>query len=125
MSNFQNMLERAGSWFLRSGIQETNGGVARYYRADLGKNARVSTEITGYAVNALIEFHRRTGKEEYLDAALRAARFLTRSAWDARLATFPFEYSSNGDRPAICQHELILSVIANLISSWSGSGKQA
>ena len=26
---------RAGEWFLRSGIQESNGGVARYYRTDL------------------------------------------------------------------------------------------
>jgi len=119
MSNFQNMLERAGSWFLRSGIQETNGGVARYYRSDLGKNARVSTEITGYAVSALIELHRRTGKEEYLDAALRAARFLTRSAWDARLATFPFEYSSNGDRPPGFAYFFDCGIIVRgLLSAW-------
>jgi len=96
MSRFQTMLERAGAWFLRSGIQEANGGVARYYRSDLGKNARVSTEITGYAVSALIEFYGRTGKEEYLAAAKRAARFLTRCAWDRRLGTFPFEYWENG-----------------------------
>jgi hypothetical protein len=99
ISTLQNILERAGAWFLRSGIQEEDGGVARYYRSDLGKNARVSTEITGYAVSALVDFYRRTAKQEYLDAALKAARFLTQSAWNAKLGTFPFEYASNGERP--------------------------
>ena len=85
------MIEAAGRWFLRSGIQEASGGVARYYRSDVGQNARVSTEITGYAVSTLLFLHERTGNEEYLDAALRAARFLTRVAWDEKLSTFPFE----------------------------------
>ncbi len=77
------MIEAAGRWFLHSGIQEASGGVARYYRSDLGQNARVSTEITGYAVSTLLFLHERTGDSAYLDAALRAARFLTRVAWDA------------------------------------------
>jgi hypothetical protein len=84
-------IEAAGRWFLHSGIQEASGGVARYYRSDVGQNARVSTEITGYAVSTLLFLHERTGNEEYLDAALRAARFLTRVAWDEKLSTFPFE----------------------------------
>jgi hypothetical protein len=84
-------IEAAGRWFLHSGIQEASGGVARYYRSDVGQNARVSTEITGYAVSTLLFLHERTGTEEYLDAALRAARFLTRVAWDEKLSTFPFE----------------------------------
>src|SRR5260370_41775625 len=91
-------LTSAGAWFLPSGIQEESGGVARYYRSDLGQNARVSTEITGYAVSALLYLHQRTGQAEYLEAAMRAARFLTHVAWDTRLGTFPFEPSSNGDR---------------------------
>jgi len=45
---------RAGEWFLRSGIQTPVGGVARYYRLDLGRNHAVSTEITGYAASALV-----------------------------------------------------------------------
>jgi len=72
--------------------------VARYYRSDLGQNVRVSTEITGYAVSALLFFHQRTGDAAYLDAALRAARFLTREAWDAKLRTFPFELPSDNPR---------------------------
>ncbi len=90
------LIERAGAWFLRSGIQDPNGGVARYYRSDQQKNARISTEITGYAVSTLAWFHRRTGLPEYREAALRAAHFLTNSAWDQQNSIFPFEYPSNG-----------------------------
>ncbi len=89
-------VESAGRWFLQSGIQEARGGVARYYRSDLGRNLPVSTEITGYSVSALLFLHQRTGDPAYLDAGLRAARFLTRIAWDPRLGTFPFELPVNG-----------------------------
>lgn len=91
------LIEAAGRWFLRSGIQEESGGVARFYRSDTGRNARVSTEITGYTVSTLLFLHERTGKVEFQEAALRAARFLTRDAWDPKLATFPFEHPANGD----------------------------
>ncbi len=88
-------LERAGRWFLESGIQTPDGGVARYYRTDLQANAPISNEITGYAVSALVFLYERTEKIVYRDAALRAARFLTRTAWDDANATFPFEPGSN------------------------------
>ena len=84
-------LARAGQWFLRSGIQEPNGGVARYYRTDLQSNYPVSTEITGYSVSALVYLHTLTRDERWLQAALRAARFLTRQAWDAESRSMPFE----------------------------------
>lgn len=88
-------LERAGRWFLESGIQEAGGGVARYYRSDLGANAPVSNEITGYAVSALVYLYEQTEQEAYRHAALRSARFLTRIAWDEANSTFPFEPGSN------------------------------
>jgi hypothetical protein len=88
-------LERAGRWFLESGIQRADGGVARYYRSDLQANAPVSNEITGYAVSTLAYLYERTEQVAYCNAALRAARFLTRSAWDTANATFPFEPGSN------------------------------
>lgn len=88
------MLGRAGAWFLNSGIQEENGGVARYYRSDLGKSARVSTEITGYAVSFFVYLFQRTANPAFQEAALRSARFLTRSAWDPALEIFPFEQTS-------------------------------
>src|ERR1039457_5488621 len=67
LQNIDSMLGRAGRWFLRSGIQEANGGVARHYRSDLGQNARVSTEITGYAVSTLLYLAERTGDGNYTD----------------------------------------------------------
>ena len=116
------MLDRAGAWFLYSGIQEPSGGVARYYRSDQEKNARVSTEITGYAVSALLYLHERTGAQPYYDAALRAARFLTRSAWDARLGTFPFEHSDNGTRPPALAYFFDCGIIVRgLLSMWRAS----
>lgn len=89
-------LARAGAWFLHSGIQEPNGGVARYYLCEERRNLRVSTEITGYAVSALAYLHARTGDIAYLDAANRAARFLIHEAWDEDSSTFPFEPLENG-----------------------------
>jgi hypothetical protein len=80
---------------LHSGIQERDGGVARFHRSDTGSNAAVSTEITGYAASALVYLHSRTGKQEHLDAAVHAARYLTDRAWDAAASTFPFEPKSD------------------------------
>jgi hypothetical protein len=122
LANTNNLLEAAGRWFLRSGIQESNGGVARYYRSDLGQNAPVSTEITGYAVSALLFFHDRTGLAEYQVAALQAARFLTRTAWDRKLETFPFEHSVNGDRSRALAYFFDCGIIVRgLLAAWRAS----
>jgi hypothetical protein len=82
---------RAGRWFLESGIQEPNGGVARYHHTDQNRNAAISTEITGYSVSALVYFYRLTGETSYLDAARRAAGYLVSNAWDDSSSTMPFE----------------------------------
>jgi hypothetical protein len=119
LANTNNLLEAAGRWFLHSGIQEPNGGVARYYRSDLGQNAPVSTEITGYAVSALLFFHERTGQVEYQHAAFQAARFLTRTAWDRTLQTFPFEHSVNGDRSRALAYFFDCGIIVRgLLAAW-------
>jgi hypothetical protein len=88
-------LDQAGEWFLHSGIQEANGGVARYYCADPGTNLPVSSEITGYAASALTYLYERTGNQELLDGAVRCARFLSGPAWDNASHTFPFEPGSD------------------------------
>jgi hypothetical protein len=122
LSDTEISLQKAGRWFLQSGIQESSGGVARYYRSDLGQNARVSTEITGYTVSALLYLQQRTGQAEYLEAALRAARFLTRVAWDARLGTFPFEPSLNGDRTPGRTYFFDCGIIVRgLLAAWRAS----
>src|SRR5262249_8933843 len=80
-------LEQARCWFLHSGIQEAHGGVARFYRSDLGRNAGVSTEITGYAASTFA----------YLGAAeeaRKAAAYLTDHAWHVSAHAFPFEPES-------------------------------
>jgi hypothetical protein len=74
-----------------SGIQLPNGGVARYYRADVQCNMGVSTEITGYALSAFVFLHAATDKVDYLDCAGAAARFLIDAAWDRRNGIMPFE----------------------------------
>jgi hypothetical protein len=84
-------LDRAGCWFLSSGIQDDHGGVARYYRSDIRQNLPVSSEITGYAASTLVYLYSLTRLEEYLDRAVMTARYLTRRAWRPALEAFPFE----------------------------------
>ena len=81
----------AGAWFLHSGIQEANGGVARYHLSAKAQNLPVSTEITGYACSAFAYLHRLTGEAAYREAGLRAATFLTDTAWQPDLGAMPFE----------------------------------
>ncbi len=81
------IFENARCWYLHSGIQEPDGGVARYYRSDLARNAAVSTEITGYAASALAYL----GEH---DALIRAADYLCDRAWDEASHTIPFEPGS-------------------------------
>ena len=113
------MVERAGRWFLHSGIQSEGGGVARYYRSDLGVYARVSTEITGYAVSFLLLLFERTGESVYRERALRAARFLTRTAYERKLGLFPFEHASNGDGPCGLAYFFDTGIIVRgLLKAW-------
>jgi hypothetical protein len=115
------LIDAAGRWFLHSGIQEASGGVARYHRSDLGQNARVSTEITGYAVSTLLFLHQRTaGDPAYLDAAVRAARFLTGVAWDAKLGTFPFELPP---APAFAYFFDCGIIVRGLLCAWRATGE--
>jgi hypothetical protein len=80
-----------GEWFLRSGIQEANGGVARYHFSDVLRNAPVSSEITGYCVSTLVDLYRQTAQPVYLEAALKAAHFLVATAWRNECSAMQFE----------------------------------
>jgi hypothetical protein len=112
------LVSRAGDWFLRSGIQEPSGGVARYYRADLECNHRVSSEITGYAASTLVYLHSLTGDQRYLDRALAAGRFLAGAAWDAASCVLPFEL----DPPASTYFFDCGIAVRGLLSVWRATG---
>jgi hypothetical protein len=105
-------ISRAGDWLLRSGIQEPNGGVARYYRTDLQRNAPVSTEITGYALSALVYFG-------HLDRAATTARFLCR-AWDAGNGAMPFELGE----PAFAYFFDSGIIVRGLLAAWRATDEQ-
>jgi hypothetical protein len=113
-------LQLAGRWFLRSGIQEPGGGVARYFRTDSNRNAPVSTEITGYAVSALAYLHAATGDEEFLGAAGGAAGYLTNDAWDSASHTFPFEPRS----PHAYFFDLGI-IVRGLMAAWRATGEES
>jgi hypothetical protein len=114
---------RAGCWFLRSGIQESSGGVARYFRTDTNRNAAVSTEITGYAVSALAYLHSVSNPvsrgSEFLDAARRAAGYLTNDAWDETSHTFPFEPGS----PHAYFFDIGI-IVRGLMAAWRATGDE-
>ena len=115
-------LSRTGEWFLHSGIQEPHGGVARYYRTDQMRNAPVSTEITGYAVSTLVFLHSSIhGRPEpYLAAAVQAARFLSRIAWDPAALAMPFEID-----PAVHTYFFDCGIIGRgLLSAWRATGEE-
>lgn len=111
-------LDRAGAWFLESGIQEPLGGVARYYRADLGENRLVSTEITGYSISTYVYLHQLRGSPGYLDAAQRAARFLVRTAWNSEWRTIPFEYAPDSADEALAYFFDLGIIARGLLSLW-------
>ena len=115
--------QAAACWFLTSGIQEPGGGVARYYRGDAGRNARVSTEITGYAISSLVYLHGRTGDERCLASARRAGDFLIETAWDSSAGVFPFEHSAGGDAPEPLAYFFDSGIIARgLLALWRATG---
>lgn len=116
-------MSRAGRWFLSSGIQEASGGVARYHFIGERRNARVSTEITGYAVSAFLELEERLGGSEFA-AAAEAAGIVLCHAWDESCSAMPFEWSADGDIPERHTYFFDNGIIARgLIRLWRKSGE--
>ncbi len=110
----------SGRWFLESGIQNPDGGVARYYLNAERRSLPVSTEITGYAASALSYLHKRTGEAAYLDRARLAAKFLVEKAWNPELETFPFELAEGS--PAYFFDCGI--IVRGLLAVWRLTGEQ-
>ena len=99
--------------------------MARYYRADLQRNHAVSTEITGYAVSVFVYLHSLTNDPRYLDRAFAAARFLTRTAWDAARQSMPFEVMPFERAPAAFTYFFDCGIIARgLLALWRATSEQ-
>lgn len=112
-------LSLTGEWYLHSGIQQSDGGVARYYLVETGCALRASTEITGYAASAFVYLYSVTHNTRYLDRAVSAARFLTR-AWDRASQTMPFEIA-----PAAFSYFFDCGItVRGLLSVWRATGEQ-
>lgn len=92
--------------------------MARYYRADLGRNLPVSAEITGYAASALVYLHAVTGDARYLERAVATARFLARAAWNAEAGALPFEL----EPPAFTYFFDCGIVVRGLLAVWRVTG---
>ncbi|SPE33154.1 conserved hypothetical protein [Candidatus Sulfopaludibacter sp. SbA3] len=113
-------IHHAGKWFVHSGIQQPDGGVARYYRADLQRNHAVSTEISGYAISTLVYLHSLTGEERYLERATAGACFLSRAFRDTGMLAMPFETD-----PARFTYFFDCGIIVRgLLAAWRASGTE-
>ena len=115
-----NVTDRALRWFLESGIQAPHGGVSRYFCVDTRQMRATSTEITGYAAATLVFLHQLTGDPRALDAAVRAGRFLTRTAWNPALAIIPFELDPAAPPPAYFFDAGIIA--RGLFALWRSTG---
>lgn len=98
--------------------------MARYHYIAERQNARISTEITGYAVSALLELYDRTSSTVYYDAAVRAGDLLVR-AWDDRCQAMPFEWSADGALPEHHSYFFDNGIIARgLLRLWNATHEQ-
>lgn len=112
----------SAEWFLRSGIQEENGGVARYYLSDRRRNAPISSEITGYFASALVDLHRRDSSNGFAVAGQKAAAFLSDVAWDDHQSAMPFECEPEGNRYSYFFDNGIIA--RGLLAVWRQSSRE-
>lgn len=97
--------------------------MARYHHIAERRNARISTEITGYAVSALLELESRLGQPEYA-AAAEAAGILLCQAWDDRCQAMPFEWAEDGALPESHTYFFDTGIIARgLVRLWKRTGE--
>jgi len=121
LQDMTSVCRAAGEWFLRSGIQEPSGGVARYYFSDRKRNAPLTTEITAYTASALVRLSRQDSEARYLDAAIKAATYLV-DAWDAKCSAMPFECESDGRRYSYFFDNGI--IVRGLLAVWRESANE-
>jgi len=95
--------------------------VARYHHTDRDQNAAISTEITGYALSALVYFYKASGDEAFLTAARKAGAYLTETAWDEAGSTMPFEALGPGGTGLTYFFDCGI-IVRGLLSLWRVTG---
>lgn len=89
-----NRIHRAALWLANSGIQTVSGGVRRFYREEEARYLPATTELTAYAMSALLYADRLNGTNCYQTPVQRGVRFLD-SCWDQERGLMPFEPGSD------------------------------
>jgi len=69
-------LDLAISWVIDSGVQNANGGFYAWYDCEKEQYSFLYPEITGYAIQCLVELYRLTGKNVFLWRANAAGDWL-------------------------------------------------
>lgn len=115
------LAKEVGNWLLHSGIEETNGGVARYYLSDVRRNKPVSTEITGYCASGLVVLNEQTADTRYWSTALKKTEFL-KSAWDPHAHAMPFEVDGDQKYSYFFDNGII---VRGFLAVWRKSGHPA
>lgn len=79
-------IDAAGLWLTDSGVQVVSpnpdhaGGFVSWYEQDTGEMPYVYSEITGYLATMMSFMHDLSGEARYLNAAVKAAEWLNRTA---------------------------------------------
>jgi len=69
-------LDSAISWVVESGVQNANGGFYAWYDCQKEGYSFLYPEVTGYAIQFLVELYRLTGKDVFLQRANAAGDWL-------------------------------------------------
>ncbi|HEV3512227.1 MAG TPA: glycosyltransferase [Candidatus Sulfotelmatobacter sp.] len=115
------LAREVGNWLLHSGIEEANGGVARYHLSDVRRNKPISTEITGYCASGLVVLNEQTGDTRYWNAALNKTEFL-KNAWDPHSHAMPFEVDGEHKYSYFFDNGII---VRGFLAVWRRSGHPA
>lgn len=110
----------AAEWLLDSGICRPGFGVAEEYRTDGREYAPVSKRATANYVSTLLWLFETRGETRYIDRALTAAQYLSRSSRDLNESTLAGGNMAC-DRSANRRLEDGCAMLRALVESWRAS----
>ncbi len=107
-------------WLLDSGICRPGFGIAEEYRTDGREYAPVSKRATAHYVRTLLWLFETRGETRYIDRALTAAQYLSRSSWDVSGFALTGGMVAH-DQSAHRRFDESGAVLRALIESWQAS----